>query len=130
MTLFGGLEGRTHPDHAEGPLGMEALAADGDRFLGGRPPFGYRLADAGPHPNPTKAAAGQRLHRFEPDTATAPVVKRIFALYAAGGLRSIAQILTDDNVSSPSAYDRGRNSHRDRRGWSHTAIRAILTNPV
>ncbi|MEU4675052.1 hypothetical protein AB0F91_45705 [Amycolatopsis sp. NPDC023774] len=25
------------------------------RFLGGRPPYGYRLADAGPHPNPAHA---------------------------------------------------------------------------
>jgi site-specific DNA recombinase len=24
------------------------------RFLGGRPPYGYRLADAGPDPNPGK----------------------------------------------------------------------------
>jgi hypothetical protein len=30
------------------------------RYLGGRPPYGYRLADAGPHPNkltPRGAAA-------------------------------------------------------------------------
>ena len=36
------------------------------------------LADAGPHPNPAKAADGQRLHRLEPDPIAAPVVQRIF----------------------------------------------------
>ena len=35
---------------------MAAQAATEGRFLGGRPPYGYRLADAGPHPNPGKAA--------------------------------------------------------------------------
>jgi hypothetical protein len=59
------------------------------RFLGGRPPYGYRLADAGPHPNPTKALDGRRLHRLEPDPATAPVVKRIYREYLTGrGLRA------------------------------------------
>ncbi|MER7078939.1 recombinase zinc beta ribbon domain-containing protein [Saccharopolyspora kobensis] len=37
------------------------------RFLGGRPPYGYRLVDAGPHPNPVHARWGRRLHRLEPD---------------------------------------------------------------
>ena len=110
---------------------MEAMAADGDRFLGGRPPYGYRLADAGPHPNQAKAVAGQRLHRLEADPITAPVVRRIFAMYANGdGLRLIADRLTLDGIPSPAAYGRGRNRHRDPRGWSHTAIRAILTNPT
>ena len=30
------------------------------RFLGGRPPYGYRLADAGPHPNAVHARWGRR----------------------------------------------------------------------
>jgi site-specific DNA recombinase len=29
------------------------------RFLGGRPPYGYTIADAGPHPNPAKARRRQ-----------------------------------------------------------------------
>lgn len=132
MTLFGGLsKGERARIKVRVRTAMEALAAEGGRYLGGRPPYGYRLTDAGPHPNPSKAAAGQRLHRLEPDPVTAPVVERIFTLYAEGtGLRAIAQRLTDDGVASPAAYDRARNPHRDPRGWSHTAIRAILTNPV
>ncbi len=45
---------------------------------------GYRLTDAGPHPNPAKAAEGKRLRRLEPDPDTAPVVQRIYAEYIAG----------------------------------------------
>jgi hypothetical protein len=37
------------------------------RFLGGRPPSGFLLVDAGPHPNPAKAAEGRRLQRLEAD---------------------------------------------------------------
>jgi DNA invertase Pin-like site-specific DNA recombinase len=34
-------------------MGMQAR--DQGRHLGGRPPYGYRLIDAGPHPKPTPA---------------------------------------------------------------------------
>lgn len=97
--------------------GMTVLAQEGGRHLGGRPPYGYRLADAGEHPNPKKRSLGQRLHRLEPDPETAPVVGRIFEMFAAGkGLKAIANALTADGVPSPSAHDRVRNPHRDPRG--------------
>ena len=38
---------------------------------GGRPPYGYRLVDAGPHPNTAQAAWGRRLQRLDLDPATA-----------------------------------------------------------
>ena len=31
---------------------MEAQAKHEGRFLGGRPPYGFQLADAGAHPEP------------------------------------------------------------------------------
>jgi site-specific DNA recombinase len=133
MTLFGGLsKGERTRIKVRVRSAMEAMAADGTRFLGGRPPYGYRLVDAGPHPDPAKATAGQRLHRLEPDPVTAPVVRRMFEMYADGtGQRLIADTLTKEWASpSPSAYDPARNRHRDTRGWSHSAIRAILTNPI
>ena len=132
MTLFGGMsKGERARIQMRVRTAMSALAQDTSRYLGGRPPYGYRLVDAGPHPNPAKASLGQRLHRLEPDPVTSPVVERIYRLYADGaGLRYIAQRLTDDGVPSPSQYDPARNRHRDPRGWSHSAIRAILDNPA
>src|SRR5262245_36901270 len=58
---------------------MAAQARDQGRYLGGRPPYGYRLADAGPHPNKAHAAWGRWAHRLEPDPHTAPVVRWMFA---------------------------------------------------
>ncbi len=46
------------------------------------------------------------------------------------GLRAIAETLTADGLPSPAAYDRARNRHRNPIGWSHAAVRAILTNPT
>ncbi|MEO8828608.1 recombinase family protein, partial [Lapillicoccus sp.] len=128
MTLFGGMsKGERSRIQIRTRAAMRDLASRTDRFMGGRPPYGYRLVDAGPHPNPGKAAAGQRAHRLVPDEDTAPVVRRIFEMYLAGvGVRTIAQRLTDDAVPSPSAHDRRRNPHRDPRGWAFSAVRAIL----
>lgn len=133
MMLFGGMsKGERTRIQMRVRTAMAALAQDTDRFLGGRPPYGYRLADAGPHPNPAKAAAGQRAHRLEPDPVTSLVVQRIFTLYGQGGigLRALAQQLTEEGHPSPSQHDPARNSHRDPRGWAHSALRAILENPV
>jgi hypothetical protein len=100
------------------------------RYLGGRPPYGYLLIDLGPHPNPGKAATGQRLHGLDLDQKAAPVVARIFAEFVAGtGLYAIAEGLTRDGIPCPSAHDRRRNAHRSGVAWSKGAIRAILTNP-
>jgi site-specific DNA recombinase len=58
---------------------MAAQTLEQGRFLGGRPPYGYRLADAGPHPNKAQAAWGRRAHRLDPDPQTAPIVAWMFA---------------------------------------------------
>ena len=111
---------------------MFDMAQRSERFLGGRPPFGYQLADVGPHPNPGKAAVGQRMHKLVPDPATAPVVAGIFDMFVREGtsLRLIAQRLMAAGVPSPSAYDPARNRHRDPVGWAFSAVRAILSNPT
>lgn len=109
---------------------MASQAATEGRFLGGRPPYGYQLADAGPHPNPGKAAMGARLHRLEPDAVAAPIVKRIFSEYIGGrGFYAIAEGLTRDGIPSPSAHDPARNRHREGRAWGKSAVRTILSNP-
>ena len=108
---------------------MRAHAQAG-RWLGGRPPYGYRIADAGPHTNPSKAASGARLHQLAPDPETAPVVRRIFDMYLAGaGYKQIAAVLTNEGIPSPSAHDPKRNSHRPGHSWAMSAVRAILVNP-
>jgi site-specific DNA recombinase len=93
MALYGGMsKGERNRIKIRVRSAMSAQAATEGRYLGGRPPYGYRLADAGPHPNPSKALDGRRLHRLEPDPVTAPVVRRIFREYLAGrGLLAIAE---------------------------------------
>jgi site-specific DNA recombinase len=133
MSLYGGMsKGERNRIKTRVRAAMSAQVSLEGRYQGGRPPYGYRLADQGPHPTRAKAAGGQRLHRLEPDPATAPIVQRIFADFLAGtGIHAIAQQLTADGIPSPSANDPERNRHRLHRGprWAHTAVRSILQNP-
>ncbi|MGH9158137.1 MAG: recombinase family protein [Acidimicrobiales bacterium] len=133
MCLYGGMsKGERSRIKTRVRAAMAAQAAIEGRFLGGRPPYGYTLADAGPHPNPGKALDGKRLHRLVPDPEAAPVVQRIFAEFIGGaGLHRIATDLTRAGILSPSAHDPGRNLHRATSGgaWAKTAVRTILANP-
>ena len=131
MSVFGGMsKGERNRIKIRVRSAMQAQAKVEGRFLGGRPPYGYRLADGGPHPNPAKAADGKRLHVLELDPVTAPVVARIFADYLAGvGIYALAEKLTAEGIPSPSAHDPARNRHRSGIAWSKGAIRAILLNP-
>jgi len=131
MTLFGGMsKGERTRVKTLVRAAMSAQTATEGRFLGGRPPYGYRLADAGEHPHPGKAAVGARLHRLEPDPATAEVVARIFERLLAGhGYYAIAEQLTAEGTPSPAGYDRARNPHRLGRAWAKSAVRTILRNP-
>ncbi|WP_131769183.1 recombinase family protein [Candidatus Protofrankia californiensis] len=131
MSVFGGMsKGERNRIKVRVRAAMAAQAAMEGRFLGGRPPYGYRLSDLGPHPNPAKAADGRRLHGLARCEETAPVVVRIFTEFVSGrGLFAIAEGLTRDGISCPSAHDPARNSHRTGAAWSKGAIRAILTNP-
>ncbi|GAA1843416.1 recombinase family protein [Asanoa iriomotensis] len=131
MVLYGGLsKGERNRVRLRVRATMAAQTRIEGRYLGGRPPYGYRIADAGPHPNPARAADGRRLHRLEPDPDAAPVVVRIFAeCLARRGLSAIARGLTRDGVACPSAHDQARNPHRRGERWQPGAVRAILTNP-
>src|SRR6266849_7069991 len=107
-----------------------AQARQQGRYLGGRPPYGYRLADAGPHPNKAHAAWGRRAHRLEPDPATAPVVRWMFAQRLAGhSMARIARALNDAGIPCPSAADPARNPHRTGAAWTLRTVAAILANP-
>jgi site-specific DNA recombinase len=131
MSVFGGMsKGERNRVKIRVRTSMATQAQIEGRFLGGRPPYGYMIVDAGPHPNPAKAADGKRMHKLDLDPETAHVVRRIFAEFLGGrGIFAIAEGLTRDGVPSPSAHDPERNTHRSGIAWSKSAIRAILTNP-
>jgi site-specific DNA recombinase len=98
---------------------MQAQTLEQGRYLGGRPPYGYRLADAGPHPNAAHARWGRRLRRLEPDPATASHVQWIFAQRLTGhSASSIAHDVNQRRIPCPSSADPGRNRHRTGAGWT------------
>ena len=109
---------------------MAAQTRQQGRYLGGRSPYGYRLADAGPHPNRAHAAWGRRARRLEPDPETSPQVAWIFTQRLAGhSMARIARALNDAAVPCPSAADPERNPHRSGNAWTLHTVRAILGNP-
>ena len=109
---------------------MAAQTREQGRYLGGRPPYGYRLADAGPHPNKAHAAWGRRAHRLEPDPGTAHVVQWMFAQRLAGhSVARITRALNDAGIPCPSAADPKRNPHRTGAAWTLGTVTSILGNP-
>jgi site-specific DNA recombinase len=109
---------------------MTAQTVDQGRFLGGRPPYGYRLVDAGPHPNRAHAAWGRRQQRLDPDPVSARHVRWIFAERLAGrSVAGIARELNQRDVPCPSAADPGRNRHRSGQAWNLRSVAVILANP-
>jgi hypothetical protein len=109
---------------------MRAQAGEQGRFLGGRPPAGYRLEDAGPHPNRAHARWGRRLHRLDPDPVTAPHVRWIFAQrLARHSAAGIARILNQLGVPPPSGHDPARNRHRAGEAWTLRTVAEIRANP-
>ncbi|TDD62798.1 recombinase family protein, partial [Actinomadura rubrisoli] len=136
MGVFGGLsKGERNRIKIRVRSAMAAITATEGRYLGGRPPYGYRLEDAGLHPNPAKAADGKRLKHLVIDEFAAGIVQRIFAEFLGmrnhrkRGCFAIAEGLTRDGIPSPSSHDRARNRHRCGIAWSKSAVRAILKNP-
>jgi site-specific DNA recombinase len=109
---------------------MRAQVCEQGRYLGGRPPYGYRLVDAGPHPNRAHAQWGRRLRRLDPDPATAPHVRWMFAQRLAGrSVAGIARELNERGVPCPSYVDPDRNPHRSGEVWTLRTVAAILANP-
>lgn len=88
----------------------------------GKIPYGYvRTYDPG---------TGVLLSQ-QPDPATAPVVRELFARIAAGeGIHSIAQDLNRRGVPTPQAdRDVRRGVEADRGGWTGSKIRRQVGNP-
>ena len=109
---------------------MATQTREQGRYLGGRPPYGYRLGDAGPHPNKAHAAWGRRARRLEPDPETAHVVRWIFAQRLAGhSVARVARALNEAQVPCLSATDPERNPHRAGTAWTLGTVATILSNP-
>jgi DNA invertase Pin-like site-specific DNA recombinase len=109
---------------------MAVQTREQGRYLGGRPPYGYRPGDAGPHPNKVHASWGRRAHRLEPDPATEHVVTWIFAQRLAGhSTARITRALNDAGIPCPSAVDPERNRHRSGTAWTLRTVATILANP-
>jgi site-specific DNA recombinase len=131
MSVFGGMsKGERNRIKIRVRTAMASQTKIEGRYLGGRPPYGYQIIDAGPHPHPAKAADGKRLHKLHPHPEFAPAVKWIYQMYLGGrGLYAIAEALIAANFPSPSQADPARNAHRTGEGWSKSAVRVILMNP-
>lgn len=131
MSLLGGMS-ESERQHVQARVrsAMDVQVVNEGRHQGGRPPYGYRVVDAGPHPNPRKSAEGYRLRVLELDPAAATVVRRIFNEYLEGfGDRAIANGLNRDGEPCPSAVRPEQNRHRQGDGWQAGTVRAILGNP-
>jgi len=131
MSLLGGMsESERQHVQARVRAAMDAQVLNEGRHQGGRAPYGFRVADGGPHPNPRKAAEGYRLRVLEIDPEAAEVVARIFGEYLDGrGDRGIANGLNRDGIACPSARRPEQNRHRLADGWQGSTVRAILDNP-
>lgn len=109
---------------------MEVQAREQGRYLGGRPPYGYRLVDAGPHPNRAHAEWGRRCQRLDPDPVTAPHVRWMFEQRVTGrSVAGIARELNERDVPCPSEVDPERNRHRSGGVWTLRTVAVILSNP-
>ena len=109
---------------------MAAQTRSQGRFLGGRPPYGYRLADGGPHPNVMHARWGRRVHVLEPDPETGPWVRWLFAERVRGrSVASLARELNVRGVPCPAEADQARNRHRVGERWIARTVGGILENP-
>jgi DNA invertase Pin-like site-specific DNA recombinase len=109
---------------------MRVQVRDQGRYLGGRPPYGYRLEDAGPHPNKVHAGWGRRLWRLDPDPVTAPVVRWMFAHRLAGhSTAAIALTLHRRGVPSPAVHDHDDHTVPAGTTWSARTVATILSNP-
>ncbi|MBQ4465102.1 MAG: recombinase family protein, partial [Oscillospiraceae bacterium] len=97
------------------------------QFIGSFAPYGYAI-------DPDDK------HHLVPDPETAPVIRQIFRMYAAGeGYRRIVQALNAQGILSPSAYKQKKGSRyvnvnaqesASRGLWTQSTIARILTNEM
>lgn len=99
---------------------VKRACAENGMFMGTFPPYGYLRSP-------------EDKHRFVIDEETAPVVRRIFEMRAAGqSYCGIAAALNSDNILPPGALYYQRKGKADNRKvnhlWVNNTIKAILEN--
>src|SRR5262249_5354033 len=73
MSVFGGMsKGERNRIRIGVRSAMAAQAQVEGRFLGGRPPYGYHLIDAGPHPTPRRPPTGNGSTSWSPTPSPQP----------------------------------------------------------
>lgn len=98
------------------------------QFLGAFAPFGYKKSEAD-------------RHKLEIDEDAAVIVKKIYNLYLQGySVKSVAQILSEENVPTPTQYKQNlglsyqnynASQFSTTRGlWGQTTIKRILNNEM
>ncbi len=100
---------------------MDIKRATG-KFIGAFAPYGY-------------AKSPEDKNRLVIDPETAPIIRRIFELYAGGnGYAGIAGILNDEGVMPPALYKYKNSNYRNPKSrhclWTHETVGKILTNPT
>src|SRR6266702_487569 len=114
MSVFGGMsKGERNRIKIRVRSAMQAQTKVEGRYLGGRPPYGYRLVDAGPHPNPAKAADGKRLHVLKLDPVIAP---------GSPGPRERSAPSCSTRATPATRY--GTSSARPKRSWTSWTSRS------
>lgn len=91
------------------------------KFMGATEPYGY------------KKNLPYDKHELIIDEETAPIVQRIFEMAKSGmGLTTICNILTDENIPSPSVYKRKvyKNPKITYGMWQTSTVRDMLRNPT
>lgn len=114
-----GIIGKVESETVSGRVrdSMTAIAlSDDPRWLGGNPPYGYRLV---PFREAEKRGVKVPLQTLQIDPQTAPVARRIFEEYLNGrSLREIAAGLARDLIPSPAG----------RAEWHIATLSTILDN--
>ncbi|MCL2409138.1 MAG: recombinase family protein [Oscillospiraceae bacterium] len=98
------------------------VSAQSGKFLGTYAPYGYQKDP-------------DNRHKLVIDENTAPTVRRIFSMRAAGmGFRAIAVQLNDDGIATPRElyYQRKgeKNPTKTSRLWTQTTIQGMIRNEV
>lgn len=101
---------------------VKRACAESGKFMGTYPAFGYMRDPADKH-------------HLVIDEETAPIVRRIFAMRAAGAaFRKIATTLNEEGIQPPGAYHYQRKGQDDPRRvnhkWADTTVKALLRNEV